>query len=227
MSEEVITFHAMATKVGGGGDDVRVVLSLKDSPLDVAAAVKLFGGKLKKVLHVSAFVAKQAEAFAEFRATIPELQTAITFNSRGGTVLKLDVPMSDRLQALELVGYNEKLIRFEVVDDGERAKKEKAAPKPKEPRGPYSYQWEYIHKSGLLTYPGVTEVITARSLTPTEPPWEVLRRIFGVGGGTLVDTDPEGLFQHFPAADVGKIRTLLDRAQAFQEEKLKKAEVSQ
>ena len=117
---------------------------------------------------------------------------------------------------------------YEAVNgkgSAEKPAKEKAAKKPKEPRGPYSYHWEYIHKSGLLTYPGVTEVIAARSLTPTEPPWEVLHRIFGVGGGTLVDTDPEGLFVHFPTADVGKIRTLLDRARAFQEEKLKKAEV--
>src|SRR5262249_46492597 len=128
---EPIQFQAKASKVTGGGDDVRVVLDLKDSPPDVAAAVSLFG-RLKSVFRVSAYAHKQETPFAEFRATIPELQSGICFNSNGATVVKLDVPGTDRLQALQLVGYNDKFIRFQVEDDGPKPEKAKREARPKE-----------------------------------------------------------------------------------------------
>src|SRR5262249_9619602 len=141
--------------------------------------------------------------------------------SNGATVVKLDVPGTDRLQALQLVGYNDKFIRFQVEDDGPKPEKAKREARPKEPKGPYSYFWEFIHNTGFLTYPAVSKALEARRETEYEDAWEdLLHGLFGVRGGTLAFTSPDDVLAKFP--DDKEVARLVERARKFQQEKEEK-----
>jgi hypothetical protein len=95
--------------------------------------------------------------------------------------------------------------------------------KPKEPKGPYSYFWEYLNPnsgkggSGFATLPGVREVVEAQRITETEPVWELLHRVFGVGGGTLAFTSDLDVLAKFP--DNEQVALFVRRAQNFQVER--------
>lgn len=127
--------------------------------------------------------------------------------------------MAAKESNLRLVGY------LSVLGDVEEkvelnGKKEK---KPKGPRGPYSYFWEYLNPEsrkgggGFVTLPGVKEALEEQRITATEPIWELLHRVFGVGGGTLVETGPEVVLEKFP--DNEQVKLFVERAKNFQKEK--------
>jgi len=98
--------------------------------------------------------------------------------------------------------------------------------KEKGPKGAYSYMWEYLHPnggkggSGFATLPGVREAIEDQRITATEPTWELLHRVFGVGGGTLAETGPDEVLARFPENQ--RVELFVDRAMKFQEEKERK-----
>ena len=99
----------------------------------------------------------------------------------------------------------------------------KTQPRLKEPKGRYSYFWEYLNPnsgkggSGFATLPGVREAIEERRITETEPVWELLHRVFGVGGGTLAETGPDEVLAKFPGNS--QVALAVERAMKFQRDK--------
>lgn len=224
---EPIKFFASVDQVQGGDEEVRLVLLVKDSPADLAAAVNMLG-KLNRVLRVAAYLGSGEDTLAEFVAAIPQIKTGVQFRSTKPPVIKLDIPARDATKALRLVGYNERIVRFEVEDEGEKPTKEqrpKAEKKAKRPKGPYAYFWEYLHPdggkggAGFHTLPGVREAIERLRRTDTEPVWELLHRVFGVGGYTLAYTSPQQVFEKFEGNT--RVAMFVERAMKFQEERLK------
>lgn len=224
---EPIKFFASVDQVQGGDEEIRLVLHVKDSPADLAAAVNMLG-KLNRVLRVGAYLGTGEDALAEFVAAIPQIKTGVQFRRDKPPVIRLDVPASASIQALHLVGYDDRVIRFEIEDEGEKPQKEqrpKAEKKPKGPKGPYSYFWQYLNPnsreggSGFVTLPGVRGEIEEYRATESEDVWTLLHRVFGVDGYTLAYTSPQQVFEKFEGNT--RVAMFVERAMKFQEERLK------
>lgn len=180
---EPIQFCASVEQVNGGDDEIRLVLAVKDSTADLAAAVSMLG-RINRILHVAAYLG--ADALAEFRAAIPPIKTGVQFRAKRPPVIRLDIPASDALHALRLIGYSERVIRFEVEDAGERTGKAKQSPQgpkaAKEPT-PYGALWqELLHRNmGFEHIPGVKETLEEVRASAHEDPHQLMRKVFNVG----------------------------------------------
>lgn len=146
--------------------------------------------------------------------------------TKDGPVYRLSFQVSEEVHSafmnaregnLRLVGY------LSVLSDTDEQVELNGKKKAKEPKGAYSYMWAYLHPnggkggSGFVTLPGVREAIEEIRETETEPVWEILHRLFGVGGGTLANVGPEEVMAKFPANP--RVSLFLDRAMKFQNEK--------
>jgi hypothetical protein len=208
---DAIQFYANVDSVQGGDEEVRIVLSVKDTPVDLAAAVGMLG-KLNRVLKVSAYLG--ADSLASFAAAIPQMKTGIQFRKDKSPVIKLDIPASDALSALRLIGYSERVIRFEVEDEGERVGKgRKSQPQPKEPKGPWGKFWRELFLAGFVNCPGVKEAVEGIRETPYEDAWkDLLHRFFGVGGASLAVVSPEDIYAKFPPEQFPAVKTMVEQA---------------
>jgi len=213
-----IEFFATVGQVTGGDDEVRAVLSVKDTPADHAAAVAMFG-RLNRILHVAAYVGTGTEAIAEFRAAIPRLQTAIQFRPDRPPVIKLDIPATDGLQALRLIGYNEQLMRFVIQDDGQREQSSRAR-KPEREHGAFGDYWAIVKgQRQIQNWPDVLEWLGIA--TPAEAEVK-LREVFGVEHMDFVS--PEQAEQVFGEAGLASVITMLRQAETqWREQQVRKA----
>lgn len=209
MSENAIQFYAGVDSVQGGDDEVRLVLLVKDSPADLAGAVSMLG-KLNRVLRVSAYLGTGADALAEFAAAIPPIKTGVHFRSNKPPVIKLDIPASDALSALRLIGYTSRLIRFEVADEGERVKTNgKGSPLPKEKK-PHGDLWRELFLAGFMNCPGVMEAREQFSGYGLEVRLQ-MRKVFGVESlGNEVGS--EEIYARFPREQYPQVHTMVEQA---------------
>lgn len=124
--------------------------------------------------------------------------------------------MSARESNLRLVGY------LSVLPDTDEEVSLNGK-KEKQPKGPFGLMWSYLHPnggkggSGFVTLPGVREAIEAARIAPTESVWEILHRMFGVGGGTLAEIGPEAVREKFPGNP--RVELFIDRAMKYQQER--------
>lgn len=97
-------------------------------------------------------------------------------------------------------------------------KKEK---KPKEPKGPFSFMWEYLHPyskyggGGFVSLPGVREAIEEARFAETEDVWKILHRVFGAE--TLATIGPADVLAKFP--DNPPVELAIKRAKKFQDDR--------
>ena len=104
------------------------------------------------------------------------------------------------------------------------ASKEPTPKKPKGPKGPYGYMWEYLNPNskyegrGFVEIPAVAAAIAELRRSDTEPAWDLLHRVFGVGGTTLANTSDQAVLAKFP--DNREVKKAVERAMAFQLGKL-------
>lgn len=96
--------------------------------------------------------------------------------------------------------------------------------KKKEPKGPYSYFWEYLHPrgrhggNGFVTIPGVLEAIEAKRKSHKEDVWKILHRVFDVD--TLAVIGPDQVFAKFPAdKHPPALKIAIERAMNHQKER--------
>lgn len=98
---------------------------------------------------------------------------------------------------------------------------EKKERKPKEPKGPFSFFWEYLHPyskhggGGFVSLPGVREAIEEARFAETEDVWKILHRVFEVE--TLARIGPDDVLARFP--DNPPVELAIKRAKKFQDDK--------
>ncbi len=108
-----------------------------------------------------------------------------------------------------------------ITEVGMIAEKPKREKKPKEPKGEFSYFWEYLHPAskyggrGFVSLPGVREAIEEKRFAETEDVWKILHRVFDAE--TLAVVGPESVLEIFP--DNQSVKLAVDRAMKFQQEK--------
>ena len=173
-----IKFHAYVDDAQAGDDEVRLVLQVIETTADLAAVVEMVTLRNRR-LHVEAYLGENE--IAEFTGAISAMKTAIQLRSKRPSSIKLDIPASDAIKALRLVGYSERLIRFEVADEGARPQKEKKAPKPKV-KTPFGDLWqELLHRNmGFENIPVVNAALESVRSSPHEDAHLLMRKVFGV-----------------------------------------------
>lgn len=210
---EPIQFFASVYSVQGGDEEVRIVLHVEDSTADLAAAVQMLG-KLNRVLRVTAYIGKDADALVDFAAAIPQMKTGIQFHAKKPPVIKLDIPASDGIKALRLVGYSERLIRFEVADEGEaKANGRKTQQKPKAPKAktPHGDMWRELILSGFIDCPGVKEAVNELPKSGYEKPRDLFRQFFSVESISRF-VGPKEIFERFPPNEFPQVKTMVEQA---------------
>lgn len=90
--------------------------------------------------------------------------------------------------------------------------KEEKPKKEKEPKGPHGQLWKHLHQAGFVNAPGVKETVEEARITETEPAWEILHRVFGVGGASLAVIGPEEIYAKFPPNEYPAVRTMVEQA---------------
>lgn len=208
---ETITFFASVDQAQAGDDEIRLVLFVKDSAADLAAAVSMFTLTNRR-LQVGAYLGTGADPIAEFCAAIPQIKSGIQIRSKKPPVIRFDVPMSDGVSALRLVGYSERTIRFEVADEGEKVRRNGKA-QQRQPKGPWGHFWKELHLSGFVNCPGVKEALEARRETSYEEPWkDLLHGLFGVRDASLAVISPEDVYAKFPKGEFPQVETIIEQA---------------
>lgn len=100
-----------------------------------------------------------------------------------------------------------------VTDVGMITEKPKKEPgKPKESKGPYGQLWRELYLSGFVNAPGVREAVEAMRETATEPAWEILHRVFGVGGASLAVIGPDDIHAKFPRDEFPAVKAMVEQA---------------
>lgn len=210
---EAIQFLANIGAVQAGDDEIRLALAVLDTDKDRAAAVEMIGRR-NRILHVSAYQQKPGydwdQLLVEFRCSIAQLKAAVVISPKKPPMIKFDIPASDGLHALRLVGYDDQVIRFEVSDEGDQPKKEKKPKKEKESKGPYGQFWKHLHLAGFVNCPGVTEIVDKAYCGPSETRWDALRAMFGVE--SLAAVSPEEVYEMFPPDQFPEAKVMVEQA---------------
>lgn len=108
-----------------------------------------------------------------------------------------------------------------VTDVGMVEETPKKERKPKEPKGPFGFMWEYLHPAskhggrGFVSLPGVREAIEEARFAETEDVWTILHRVFGAE--TLATVGPDSVLARFP--DNAPVKLAVERAMKFQNDK--------
>jgi hypothetical protein len=179
-----ITFLANISAVQAGDDEIRLTLAVLDTDKDRAAAVQMVGCH-NRVLHVSAYQQTPGQEWdqllVEFRCSIAQLKAAVVISPKRPPTIKFDIPASDGINALRLVGYDEKVIRFEVSDEGAAPKKE---PKPKKEKAktPFGDLWQELlyRNMGFEFIAGVKETLEEVRSSAKETPHDLMHKVFNV-----------------------------------------------
>lgn len=208
---EPIQFHAVVEQVNAGDDEIRVVLAVRDSPADIGAAVLMLGLK-NRVLRVAVYWGPEDDPL-EFRAAIPRIQSGVQFSAKRPPVIRLDIPATDAISGMRLIKYTEEVIRFEIEDEGERAKKaRKARPKAKTPFGDL---WqELLHRNmGFEYIPVVSAALESVRSSGHEDPHRLMRKVFDVDSlANLIG--PDEIRARFPHTEVmGMVREALAKVE--------------
>lgn len=219
---EPIKFLANVDAVQAGDDEIRLALAVLNTAADRAAAVTMVAMR-NRLLHVSAYLQKQEDPLVEFRCAIAQLKAAVQISPRRPPVIKLDVPASDGINALRLVGYDEEVIRFEVCDEGDkpvREKKRKAKDKT-----PFGALWEeLLHRNmGFEHIPVINAALEAVRSSSREDPHQLMRKVFGVQSLSKL-IGPDEINARFPhsavTAMVKQARAKVESQQSGDEQKM-------
>jgi hypothetical protein len=114
-----------------------------------------------------------------------------------------------------------------VTEIGMITEKPKKERKQKDPKGPFSFMWEYLHPNGrhegrgFVSLPGVREAILDARYAETEDIWKILHRLFDAE--TLATIGPDAVLAKFP--DNPPVKLAVDRAMKFQQDKEAKPSV--
>src|SRR5262245_37081829 len=96
-----------------------------------------------------------------------------------------------------------------VTDVGMTVEKPKKA---KASKGPYGQLWNELFLGGIVTKEGIREAIQETRITETEPAWEILHRVFGVGGASLATVGPDDIYAKFPPKEYPAVKTMVEQA---------------
>ena len=111
-----------------------------------------------------------------FRCQLSPIMSAIRM---GGDVMRvsLDIPMTERENAIGLLALTDQPLSITVTVDTQRyATPNGKAKAAKEPKGPYSFYWEYLRKQSIETWPDFQEVLEC----DLSHVWEALHQEFNV-----------------------------------------------
>jgi hypothetical protein len=206
-----IEFRANIGELQSGDDEIRIVLSVMDTPVDRAAALQMVTLR-NRVLRVTARLMTEDEALTEFRCVISQIRTGIHFRKTKPPLIKFDIPASDGAYAARLVGYDEHMIRFEVSDEGAVPKKE-PKPKKEKPKTPYGDLWQELlyRNMGFEFIAGVRESLEDARSSDRETPHDLMHKVFNVKSlSDLIGRDE--IYAKWPPNEYPAVRILVEQA---------------